>query len=95
MMIHTVEKNKARKVDKQGRRNQEGDISIKPEREEGLNHKGIKGKNIPGKGNRKCKDPEVGTCLCVPRNREDTSLARVGLTRRRVERDKACQRLEQ
>lgn len=100
-MMHTVEKNKARKVNKQTWRNQgrphwEGDISLRPEREEGLNHENIRGEeSIPGRGKSECKGPEVGACLCVLRNSEDNSVARVGLARRRVEGDKAFQILEQ
>lgn len=96
-----MEKNKARKVNKQrwgnqGRPHWEGDISLRPEREEGLNHEDIRGEeSIPGRGKSKCKGPGAGACLCVLGNSEDNSVARVGLARRRMDGDRAFQRLKQ
>lgn len=31
---------------------------------EGMSHSGFGGRDVPGKGNSKCKGPELGTCLC-------------------------------
>lgn len=45
-----------------------------PTRSEGPNYVTILGKSVSDRGNSKCKDPEVGTCLACLRKSKDCSM---------------------